>query len=83
MTILTIKLFLLTWFFTNYRPIQANLDRFFVHISEKYGDNLIVHSIAEALGCHKCLSFIVVLVFTFNIYFAIAASLISTLIKRD
>lgn len=75
--ILLIKIFLMTWFITNNDYIQENLTK----LVDKY-NNVFTVMLFEIVSCHKCLSFWVVLGFTFNIYIALAVSFIAYLTEK-
>ena len=62
-----LKVFLITWFITHFEPIRDRLERLYLI---KRLEKLI-----DILTCFKCLSFWSVLIITWNVYYAIFASL--------
>ena len=65
--ILALKVFLITWFITHFEPLQERIERLYLI---KRLEKLI-----DILTCFKCLSFWSVLIVTWNVYYAIFASL--------
>lgn len=61
-TILMIKLFLLAWVITRFEPIQIVL--------ELIPDNLVFNLLKLLVSCLKCVSFWLVLIFTYDIFLA-------------
>jgi len=77
-----IKVILLSWFITEFEPIQLFLDRIFTFLHFKTSGtmrelNTWIHS---AFGCMKCLSFWIGL-FTGGFFFGLTCSIISQLIQ--
>jgi len=72
-----IKLYLAGWFITTFEPITKALDDFFSPRQDKLSE-----WIWDALGCQKCITFWLVLIFTFNPLWAIGASMIAELHKK-
>ena len=77
-----IKIILISWFISEFEPIQIVLDRFFAFIHLKAPMKLrgLVDYIYTALGCMKCLSFWIGLL-TGGFLFALACSFISQIIQ--
>ena len=61
------KVFLITWFIAHFEPLQERIQRLYLI---KRLEMLI-----DILTCFKCLSFWSVLIVTWNVYYAIFASL--------
>lgn len=57
-----IKLFLLAWVITRFEPIQIVL--------ELIPDNLVFNLLKLLVSCLKCVSFWLVLIFTYDIFLA-------------
>ena len=76
--IILLKIFLATWFFTEFDPLQDFINNTF----EKIKSNKIIDSIHILLGCHKCLSFWITLFITFNIWYALGVSFIAAIIQK-
>jgi hypothetical protein len=65
--ILSIKIFLIAWFITHFEPIRDRLER--LYLIKR------LEKVIDIVTCFKCLSFWSVLIVTWNIYYAIFASL--------
>jgi hypothetical protein len=65
--ILSIKIFLIAWFITHFEPIRDRLER--LYLIKR------LEKVVDILTCFKCLSFWSVLIITWNVYYAIFASL--------
>ena len=74
-TILLLKIFLATWYFTDNDYIQETINHIFKKINT---DKLpkTIDAIHIIFGCHKCLSFFVTLTITLNIWLALGVSFI-------
>ncbi len=73
--LLGLKILLVAWFFTNFDPIQNIVHK----IEDRVHDKRIVNLIYP-FQCFKCLTFWSVLILTFNIWTALALSLLASLI---
>jgi hypothetical protein len=69
--ILSIKVFLIAWFITHFEPIRDRLER--LYLIKR------LEKVIDIVTCFKCLSFWSVLIVTWNVYYAIFASLIAYL----
>jgi hypothetical protein len=71
---LAIKVFLSAWFITNFEPITE-------HTRELYAKyfNTPYEIGFQILTCFKCLSFWLVLAFTFDPFYAVGASFLASL----
>ena len=69
--VVAFKVFLIAWFITHFEAIRDRLERLY---SIKRLDKVI-----DIVTCFKCLSFWSVLIITWNVYYAIFASLIAYL----
>jgi len=69
--ITALKVFLIAWFITHFEAIRDRLERLY---SIKRLEMLV-----DIVTCFKCLSFWSVLIITWNVYYAIFASLIAYL----
>lgn len=85
MFLILISIYLYTWFFTNFEPIQNLIDRFFLYIDLKYKPKkyikIIIDAIYTILGCHKCLSLWITFILTLNPLYAILLSYIAHKLK--
>jgi hypothetical protein len=77
--ILSIKVFLIAWFITHFEPIRDRLER--LYLIKR------LEKVIDIVTCFKCLSFWSVLIVTWNVYYAIFASLTAylydSIAKRD
>ena len=77
--ILVFKVFLIAWFITHFEPLQERIQR--LYLIKR------LELLVDVLTCFKCLSFWSVLIVTWNVYYAIFASLTAYLYdsisKRD
>lgn len=74
------------WLFVSFEPLQEKIiEPLFIKLID-YNTNKPIKMTLEALftisGCLKCLSFWSVLAFTFNPFYAIAASIIGEIYKK-
>jgi hypothetical protein len=74
-----LKCFLFSWFFTNFEPLQDFLTKVF----KKLPENIFTNTFFVVLGCHKCLSFWITLICTFNIFSAFLVSYLAYILKRN
>ena len=65
--VVALKVFLITWFVTHFEPIRDRLER--LYLIKR------LEKVIDIVTCFKCLSFWSVLIVTWNIYYAIFASL--------
>ena len=71
---LAIRLFLLAWFFTHFEPIKDQI----TDLYSKYFGTWLQQGF-EILSCFRCLSFWIVLIGTFDPFYAVGASFIATI----
>ena len=69
--ITALKVFLIAWFITHFEPLQERIVR--LYLIKR------LELLVDVLTCFKCLSFWSVLIITWNVYYAIFASLIAYL----
>ena len=69
--VVALKVFLITWFITHFEPIRDRLER--LYLIKR------LEKVLDIVTCFKCLSFWSVLIVTWNVYYAIFASLIAYL----
>lgn len=69
--ILATKVFLIAWFITHFEPLQERIER--LYLIKR------LELLVDVLTCFECLSFWSVLIITWNVYYAIFASLIAYL----
>lgn len=74
-----IQIYLSCWFFTNFSPIQKAINYIFILKEEL---NWIEDSIFTILGCQQCLTFWVVLIVTFNPFYAFGLSALAQIHKK-
>lgn len=79
---ITIKIILLVWFWCKFEPIQDGIDLLWSRIPEKVSNNYFIDKIYILLGCQTCLSMWLTLIITGNIWISIAASIISSILKK-
>jgi hypothetical protein len=65
--ILAFKVFLVAWLITHFEPLQERIER--LYLIKR------LEMLVDILTCFKCLSFWSVLIVTWDVYFAIFASL--------
>jgi hypothetical protein len=78
MILLTIKIWLVCWFITEFEPIQERFDKIFPWLEAGTKDKSalkLLDGLYIISGCFKCLSFWSVLAITCNPFLAIAASM--------
>ena len=83
--ILAFKLFLLAWLVVHFEPLQDFLQRMYnIIIIKKVSKHLmgLIDAVHLILGCFKCASFWFVLVFGWNLWFAIGASMLASVWMR-
>jgi hypothetical protein len=66
-----LKVFLIAWFVTHFEPIRDRLER--LYLIKR------LEKVIDIVTCFKCLSFWSILIVTWNVYYAIFASLIAYL----
>jgi hypothetical protein len=80
------KIFLFTWFFTNFEPFQVFLEKLFITINDKINQynnlKIINNHLYNILSCHKCLSFWVCIISTGDFLSSILLSFIANLLKK-
>jgi hypothetical protein len=69
--VVALKVFLIAWFITHFEPIRDRLER--LYLIKR------LEKVLDIVTCFKCLSFWSVLIVTWNVYYAIFASLIAYL----
>jgi hypothetical protein len=69
--VVALKVFLIAWFIRHFEPIRDRLER--LYLIKR------LEKVIDIVTCFKCLSFWSVLIVTWNIYYAIFASLIAYL----
>jgi hypothetical protein len=72
---LSIKLFAIAWFVTNFELLQDFLEAL-------YGKHFIFDQFLNVATCFKCLTFWLVLIGTFNPFYAIFAAMTAVLYDR-
>jgi hypothetical protein len=77
--IIAFKIFLISWLVTNHQFIVNIIDKLFEDITP---DESIAQSVYDILTCHKCLSFTLILILTYNIWLAIIFSIIAKIIEK-
>lgn len=77
LTLIT-KIYLLCWFFTAFEPIQQVINLIFTKIKP----NFVTEAIWTILGCNKCLVFWTTLAIIMNIWIALLASFIVSIINN-
>jgi hypothetical protein len=65
--ILALKVFLIAWLITHFEPLQERIQR--LYLIKR------LELVIDIVTCFKCLSFWSVLIVTWNVYYAIFASL--------
>jgi hypothetical protein len=58
-----IEIYLYTWLFTHFEPLQRVLDNLWERIPERVSNSLIIDYIYTFLGCHHCQSLFIGLIF--------------------
>ncbi len=69
--VVALKIFLIAWFITHFEPIRDRLER--LYLIKR------LEKVIDIVTCFKCLSFWSVLIVTWNVYYAIFASLMAYL----
>jgi hypothetical protein len=69
--VVALTVFLIAWFITHFEPIRDRLER--LYLIKR------LEKVIDIVTCFKCLSFWSVLIVTWNVYYAIFASLIAYL----
>jgi len=72
------NIYLISWFFTNFEPLQILINKLFL----KLPVNMITESIWTVLGCFKCFSLWFTLIITLNPLNAILLSMIAQLHQK-
>jgi hypothetical protein len=78
--ILTIKIYLIVWFITNFELLTDQIDNLFSYLQTKKTNKyitIILNNLYTVLSCQKCLSFWSVLIITLNPYYALSAAIIA------
>lgn len=75
--ILGAKVFLVTWFITNFEPLQVLAD-----VLYKRSHNIVTDLILEVFTCWKCLSLWSILAITQDVFIALFFSLVAYVIER-
>ena len=75
--ILSIKIILLIWLLFNFRYEDISYLKFAYNLY-----NYLPQILVDPFTCPKCLTFWLVLVFTFNIYYAIISAIIQILLYK-
>ncbi len=76
--IITFQCFLGSWFLADFQPLQDQWDKLF----KKVPQTALNEYLYTAVGCHKCLSMWITLAFTWNIFFAIGAAMLSQIYQK-
>lgn len=88
---LLLKILLISWFITSYQPLQDTFsylfDKWIRNLNKcnpiKYKRRLkLIDYLYVGSGCMKCISFILTLIITMNIFYAIGLSMIAELYKK-
>ena len=73
-----INLYTICWMIIYFNPIQKLINNIFLKLPQ----NLLTESLWTILGCQKCLTFWVVLLFTLNPIVAIICSMVAQIQTR-
>lgn len=79
--ILLLKIYLISWFISEFEPIQDLFDYLFGLLPENVMSYKIMDYLYTSVGCIKCLCLWITLCMTGNIFYAIGLSYIGKLIN--